>query len=268
MKKSLFSFGRTALFCAVFVLSLSFVSCKQELEESYSLPPYKSLALTKDAPVVGKYSTKKFQSMGGMDDAFIFRPNFAYATASSAESLESIEGKIEGEDYFTVTETDYSNWPEVTSVSKYLNLKGNEEVYAVYNLLTGAVTTDGISDDEIDYYSGVIIFQAKYSPYGTPTVNCFYGVKFQFLTEDGKIPETTTKDTIYREKIYIEGGYSSDEAYNNVATLEEAITKFSFNNENYFSKSNWTQSASGAEQTSRSAESAISINEDNIFVKE
>lgn len=267
MKKSLFSFGRTTLFCAVLALSLPFVSCKQELEESYSLPPYKSLQLTQNAPVVGKYSTKNF-SQYGMDDAYIFRPNFAYATASSAEILESVEGKIEGEDYFTVTETDYSNWPEVTSVSKYLNLKGTEKVYAVYNLLTGAVTTDGISDDEIDYYSGVIIFQAKYSPYGTPTVNCFYGVKFQFLTEDGKIPETTTKDTKYGKKIYIEGGYSSDKAYNNVATLEEAITKFSFNDANYFSESAWTESSSGAEQTSRSADKTIKIPENNIFVKE
>ena len=267
MKKSLFSFGRTTLFCAVLALSLPFVSCKQELEESYSLPPYKSLQLTQDAPVVGKYSTKKFSDYG-MDDAFIFRPNFALATASSAETLENIEGKTEGEDYFTVTESDYSNWPEVTSVNKYLNLKGTEKVYAVYNLLTGAVTTDGISDDEIDYHSGVIIFQAKYSPYGNPTADCFYGVKFQFLTEAGKIPETTTKNTKYGKKIYIEGGYSEDKAYNSVKTLEEAIVKFSFNDANYFSESAWTQSSSGAEQTSRSAVNAISINEDNIFVKE
>lgn len=255
MKKSLFSFGRTALFCAVFALSLSFVSCKQELEESYSLPPYKSLALTKAAPVVGKYSTSF------MDDAFIFRPNFAYATASSAETLEDIKDKTEGEDYFPVFNFNTNSYDN-------LNMKGTEKVYAVYNLLTGAVTTDGISDDEIDYYSGVIIFQAKYSPYGTPKVNCFYGVKFQFLTEDGKIPETTTKDTKYGNKIYIEGGDSSDTAYNNVKTLEEAIVKFSFNDTKYFLESNWTQSASGAEQTPRSAESEISINEDNIFVKE
>lgn len=258
MKKSLFSFGRTTLFCAVLALSLPFVSCKQELEESYSLPPYKSLQLTQDAPVVGKYSTKNF-SQWGMDDAFIFRPNFAYATASSAETLEDIKGKTE--DYFPVFNFNTNSYDN-------LNMKGTEKVYAVYNLLSGAVTTDGISDDEIDYYSGVIIFQAKYSPYGNPTKNCFYGVKFQFLTEDGKIPETTTKNTKYGKKIYIEGGYSSDTTYNNVATLEEAITKFSFNNKNYFSESNWTQSSSGAEQTSRSAESAISINEDNIFVKE
>lgn len=260
MKKSLFSFGRTTLFCAVLALSLPFVSCKQELEESYSLPRYRPLQLTEDAPVVGKYSTKNFSSYG-MDDAYIFRPNFAYATASSAEILESIEGKIEGEDYFPVLNFNTNSYDN-------LNMKGTEKVYAVYNLLTGAVTTDGISDDEIDYYSGVIIFQAKYSPYGTPTVNCFYGVKFQFLTEGGKIPETTTKDTKYGNKIYIEGGYSSDTAYNNVKTLEEAIVKFSFNNENYFSKSNWTQSISGAEQTSRSAGKTIKIPENNIFVKE
>lgn len=255
MKKSLFSFNRAALFCAVFALSLSFVSCKQELEESYSLPRYRPLQLTENAPVVGKYSTSF------MDDAFIFRPNFAYATASSAEILESVEGKIEGEDYFPVL-----NWN--TKSYDNLNMKGTEKVYAVYNLLTNAVTTDGISDDEIDYYSGVIIFKAKYSPYKKPTENCFYGVKFQFLTEDGKIPETTTKDTKYGKKIYIEGGSSSDKAYNNVATLEEAIVKFTFNDTKYFLESNWTQSASGAEQTSRSAESEISINEDNIFVKE
>lgn len=259
MKKSLFSFGRTALFCAVFVLSLSFVSCKQELEESYSLPRYRPLQipfqLTEDAPVVGKYSTSF------MDDNFIFRPNFAYATASSAETLEDIKGKTEGEDYFPVFNFNTNSYDN-------LNMKGTEKVYAVYNLLTGAVTTDGISDDEIDYYSGVIIFKAKYSPYKKPTVNCFYGVKFQFLTEDEKIPETTTKDTKYGKKIYIEGGDSSDTAYNNVATLEEAITKFSFNNENYFSKSNWTQSLSGAEQTSRSADKTIKILENNIFVKE
>lgn len=252
MKKSLFSFGRAALFCAVFALSLSFVSCKQELEESSSLPPYKCLALTSDAPVVGKYSTKDF-SQWGMDDAFIFRPNFAYATASSAEILESIEGKTKGEDYFQVFNF-YTNYYD------NLNMNGTEKVYAVYNLLSDKET--------IDYYSGVIIFQAKYSPYETPTVNCFYGVKFQFLTEDGKIPETTTKDTKYGKKIYIEGGSSSDAAYNNVATLEKAITKFSFNDANYFSESNWTQSSSGAEWTSRSAKSEISINEDNIFVKE
>lgn len=258
MKKSLFSFGRAALFCAVFALSLSFVSCKQELEESYSLPRYRPLQipfqLTEDAPVVGKYSTSF------MDDNFIFRPNFAYATASSAEILESIEGKIEGEDYFTVTEYD--------KTTNYLDMKGTEKVYAAYNLLTDAVTTDGISLDEIDYYSGVIIFQAKYSYLGVPTKNCYYGVKFQFLTEDGKIPETTTKNTKYGKKIYIEGGFSPDDSYNNVKTLDEAIKKFSFNDENYFSKNSWNESASGAEWTSRSAGKTIKIPENNIFVKE
>ena len=117
----------------------------------------------------------------------------------------------------------------------------------------------------LDKHSGVILFQAKYSPYGIPSVGCWYGVKFQFLTKDGEIPTSENKDSVFSDtKIYIEG--AAGDAYKNITTLDEAVEKFAFNNADCFNTTYWTSSSSGADKTGRAVSSSI-VPTKNVFSK-
>ena len=263
MKNTKSYFNRVWLVLAALLMSafaaVSLAGCKTDDDDDdkeihYSIYPVR---LSADDPVSGVYS--------GSAGLFIFRPSLAYATASSCTILDSVEGKIKGKDYEVITIDDYSDYQNIKKKDIYFNLKDSSEVYVVYNLLSDADSSDGISDDELDKHSGVILFQAKYSPYNSPAVGCWYGVKFQFLTEDGKIPTSTNKNSIFSStKIYIEG--AAGDAYNNIATLEEAVEKFAFNNSDCFNEMYWTASSSGADKTGRAAFSSI-VPTDNVFTK-
>lgn len=261
MKNTKFSFNRawlvlTALLMSAFV-AVSFTSCKSDDDDDdsihYSLYP---VELSADDPVSGVYSTA--YSDYGAEIAFILRPSIAYASASSCAALNSIDGLTENSDYIKNPNT-------YDSEVKYLNLKDSNKVYVVYNLLSGADSSDGISDSELDKHSGVILFQAKYSPCGTPSVGCWYGVKFQFLTKNGEIPTSVNKDSVFSDtKIYIEG--AAGDAYKNITTLDEAVEKFAFNNADCFNTTYWTSSSSGADKTGRAVSSSI-VPTKNVFSK-
>lgn len=262
MKNTKFSFNRAWLVLTALLMSalvaVSFTSCKSDDDDDdsihYSLYP---VELSADAPVSGVYSTTAYSNWGA-EIAFILRPSIAYATASSCAALNSIDGLTENSDYIKNPNT-------YDSKVKYLNLKDSNKVYVVYNLLSGADSSDGISDSELDKHSGVILFQAKYSPYGTPTVGCWYGVKFQFLTKDGEIPTSVNKDSVFSDtKIYIEG--AAGDAYKNITTLDEAVEKFAFNNADCFNTTNWNSSSSGADKTGRAVSSSI-VPTKNVFSK-
>lgn len=262
MKNTKFSFNRAWLVLTALLMSalvaVSFTSCKSDDDDDdsihYSLYP---VELSADAPVSGVYSTTAYSNWGA-EIAFILRPSIAYATASSCAALNSIDGLTENSDYIKNPNT-------YDSEVKYLNLKDSNKVYVVYNLLSGADSSDGISDSELDKHSGVILFQAKYSPYGTPTVGCWYGVKFQFLTKNGEIPTSVNKDSVFSDtKIYIEG--AAGDAYKNITTLDEAVEKFAFNNADCFNTTNWNSSSSGADKTGRAVSSSI-VPTKNVFSK-
>lgn len=262
MKNTKFSFNRAWLVLTALLMSalvaVSFTSCKSDDDDDdsihYSLYP---VELSADDPVSGVYSTTAYSDYGA-EIAFILRPSIVYATASSCAALDSIDGLTENSDYIKNPNT-------YDSEVKYLNLKDSNKVYVVYNLLSGADSSDGISDSELDKHSGVILFQAKYSPYGTPAVDCWYGVKFQFLTKDDESPTSVNKDTVFSDtKIYIEG--AAGDAYKNIATLNEAVEKFAFNNADCFNTTCWTASASGADKTSRTVSSVV-VPTKNVFSK-
>lgn len=262
MKNTKFSFNRAWLVLTALLMSalvaVSFTSCKSDDDNDeeihYSLYP---VELSADDPVSGVYSTTSYSDWGA-EIAFILRPSIVYATASSCAALDSIDGLTENTDYIKNPNT-------YDSEVKYLNLKDSNKAYVVYNLLSDADSSDGISDSELDKHSGVILFQAKYSPYGTPAVDCWYGVKFQFLTKDGESPTSVNKDTVFSDtKIYIEG--AAGDAYKNIATLNEAVEKFAFNNADCFNTTYWTASASGADKTGRTVSSSI-VPTKNVFSK-
>ena len=262
MKYTKFCFNRAWLVLTALLMSalvaVSFTSCKSDDDDDdsihYSLYP---VELSADAPVSGVYSTTAYSNYGA-EIAFILRPSIAYASASSCAALNSIDGLTENSDYIKNPNT-------YDSEVKYLNLKDSNKVYVVYNLLSGADSSDGISDSELDKDSGVILFQAKYSPYGTPSVGCWYGVKFQFLTKDGEIPTSVNKDSVFSDtKIYIEG--AAGDAYKNITTLDEAVEKFAFNNADCFNTTYWTSSSSGADKTGRAVSSSI-VPTKNVFSK-
>lgn len=238
-----------ALLCAA-VFSAAVISCKPDEEEEiqYYLyhagePTGTAVELSADDPVSGVYSTE-CQGEYGSKTAYIFRPAIAYATASSCAKTDAPAG-TEGTDYVKIN---------VYGTDTCFNLKDANKVYAVYNTYSDADTSDGIQDGEIDKHSGVIIFQAKYSPYGKPNEGFFYGVKFQFLTKDGKLPTQANKNSFFSEtKVYIEGGYNAADSYNTVSTLKEAVEKFGFANGGYFASSGWTSASSGADKTGRTA---------------
>lgn len=262
MKNTKFSFNRAWLVLTALLMSalvaVSFTSCKSDDDDDdsihYSLYP---VELSADAPVSGVYSTTAYSDWGA-EIAFILRPSIAYATASSCAALNSIDGLTENSDYIKNPNT-------YDSEVKYLNLKDSNKVYVVYNLFSGADSSDGISDSELDKHSGVILFQAKYSPYGIPSVGCWYGVKFQFLTKDGEIPTSVNKDSVFSDtKIYIEG--AAGDAYKNITTLDEAVEKFAFNNADCFNTTYWISSSSGADKTGRAVSSSI-VPTKNVFSK-
>lgn len=262
MKNTKFSFNRAWLVLTALLMSalvaVSFTSCKSDDDDDdsihYSLYP---VELSADDPVSGVYSTTAYSDWGA-EIAFILRPSIAYATASSCAALNSIGGLTENSDYIKNPNT-------YDSKVKYLNLKDSNKVYVVYNLLSGADSSDGISDSELDKHSGVILFQAKYSPYGIPSVGCWYGVKFQFLTKNGEIPTSVNKDSVFSDtKIYIEG--AAGDTYKNITTLDEAVEKFAFNNADCFNTTYWTSSSSGADKTGRAVSSSIVLTK-NVFSK-
>lgn len=262
MKNTKFSFNRAWLLLTALLMSalaaVSFTSCKSDDDDDeevhYALYP---VELSAADPVSGVYSTTAYSNWG-TEIAFILRPSIVYATASSCAALNSIDGLTENTDYIKNPNT-------YDSEVKYLNLKDSNKVYVVYNLLSGADSSDGISDSELDKHSGVILFQAKYSPYGIPSVGCWYGVKFQFLTKNGEIPTSVNKDSVFSDtKIYIEG--AAGDTYKNITTLDEAVEKFAFNNADCFNTTYWTSSSSGADKTGRAVSSSI-VPTKNVFSK-
>ena len=262
MKNTKFSFNRAWLVLTALLMSalvaVSFTSCKSDDDDDdsihYSLYP---VELSADDPVSGVYSTTAYSNYGA-EIAFILRPSIAYATASSCAALNSIDGLTENSDYIKNPNT-------YDSEVKYLNLKDSNKVNVVYNLLSGADSSDGISDSELDKHSGVILFQAKYSPYGTPSVGCWYGVKFQFLTKDGEIPTSLNKDSVFSDtQLYL--AVAAGDAYQNIRPLDEAVEKFAFNNADCFNTTYWTSSSSGADKTGRAVSSSIVLTK-NVFSK-
>ena len=225
--------GRTTV-ALIFVSSLFLFSCSQN-DEAISDPPVSTLqVLSNSDPIAGTFSAF------GSDTAFIFKENIAYATSGSCSTLESTEGKTEGK-----------NFQKIPSYGTDLifDLSSSEKIYVNYNIFSDADLKDGIQENEIDKHSGVILFKAKYSPYGSPVQDCYYGVKFQFTTEDGKIPEKIVSSTKYsNNKAFIEGGYNALPEYNNITKKEQAKEMFAFDNYGYFSKGSWTEADSGADK--------------------
>lgn len=238
IKKS--SLGR-AVFLAALVsfLSLGFISCQPETEIQYVEKEVEKLVekniefvvpgaiynLTKDDPVCGAFS-------GNVGDVY-FYPEIAFSTACSASFIADVTGKNENS-YFSFKVFD---WLEKDYVDIYFE-KDSNPVYIVYNKFDDS--------DAADIHSGVIIFKTKYSPCESPSEGYYYGVKFQFLEAENKIPETRTKATVYTDKILIEGGYNATPSYNNVSDLATAVNMFAFNNADYFSESSWCWEYSGA----------------------
>lgn len=239
---------RFASFCdrktvaLIFVSTLFLFSCSQNIENDTgsSAPEVSRLqVLSNSDPIAGTFSTSAY-SYYGSDTAFIFKENIAYATSCSCSTLESTDGKTEGKD-----------WQKIPFYGTDLifDLSSSEKIYVNYNVFSDANVSDGIQENEIDKHSGVILFKAKYSPYETPVQNCYYGVKFQFTAENGKIPEKIASTIKYSNtKAYIEGGYNLLAEYNNATTLEQAKKLFAFNNSAYFNESYWTESNSGADK--------------------
>ncbi|WP_407400282.1 hypothetical protein [Treponema sp.] len=96
----------------------------------------------------------------------------------------------------------------------YLSKTNYSKIYVVYN--------------DKDKKSGVLIFKALLSQYGSPTKNCYYGVKFELKSGSSAL---------------FEGGYNN--ALNDVSDLADAIEKFGFNNNDYFAPASWTEARSG-----------------------
>ena len=225
--------GRTTV-ALIFVSSLFLFSCSQN-DEAISDPPVSTLqVLSNSDPIAGTFSAF------GSDTAFIFKENIAYATSCSCSTLESTEGKTEGKDFQKINSY---------GTDLFFDLSSSEKIYVNYNIFSDADLKDGIQENEIDKHSGVILFKAKYSPYEFPVQDCYYGVKFQFTTENGKIPEKIVSSTKYSSnKAYIEGGYNALHEYNNAKTLEQAKKLFAFENSAYFSEESWTEATSGADK--------------------
>ena len=239
---------RFASFCGrntvalIFVSSLFLFSCSQNIENDsgISAPQVSTLqVLSNSDPIAGTFSTSAYSAYGS-DTAFIFQENIAYATSCSCSNLESTEGKTEGKDFQKINSY---------GTDLFFDLSSSEKIYVNYNVFSDANVSDGIQENEIDKHSGVILFKAKYSPYGSPVQDCYYGVKFQFTTEDGKIPEKIVSSTKYsNNKAFIEGGYNALPEYNNITKKEQAKEMFAFDNYGYFSKGSWTEADSGADK--------------------
>ncbi len=242
-KKS--SLGRAALLAVLVVfLSVFVTSC----QPATSYPGYiqigniRAYNLTAKDPICGSFT-------GNMGDAF-FTTDIAFSAVASATNLPSVDGKSEG----TYLAFSVFDWNKYDYVDTYFE-KDSYPVYVVYNKFDDS--------DSLDKHSGVIIYRTKYSPSGYPRVGSYYGIKFQFLVDDDKVPEIRTASTQYTDKLLIEGAYNNDDVilsgwtvtgyknengYNTVSTLEEAVTKFAFNNTEVFGSSAWTWSSSGAQK--------------------
>lgn len=250
IKKS--SLGR-AVFLAALVsfLSLGFISCQPETEIQYVEKEVEKLVekeveklvdkevyvpvfvyyLTENDPICGEFTA----SWGGL--ALKAEPDFAYAMCASGTRVQEA-----GENVATVT--------GYTGPEYY---KRDSAIYVVYNKFDDS--------DAADIHSGVIIFKANTSDYGFPKAGCYYGVKFQFLTEGKKVPEKRTKATVYTNDLLIEGGSNSNDVltydgyaassyseggYNTVTDLATAVEMFAFDNTAYFSNDSWNLESSGA----------------------
>ena len=244
IKKS--SLGRASLLTAlVSFLSLGFISCQPETEIHYVEKEVEKLVdkevyvpvfvnyLTENDPICGKFDF--ISEWGGL--ALKAEPDFAYAMCASGTRVQE-----SGENVATVT--GYAG-PEY--------YKRDSAIYVVYNKFDDS--------EAADIHSGVIIFKANTSDYGFPKAGCYYGVKFQFLTEGKKVPEKRTKATVYTNDLLIEGGSNSDDVltydgyaassyseggYNTVTDLATAVEMFAFDNTAYFSNDSWNLESSGA----------------------
>lgn len=247
MFKKHFSFGRAAFTALVLLVSFGFISCQPETVIKYVekpvevekkvevekrveyLVPGAIYTLTEDDPICGDFS--------GNFGSASFYTDIAFATACSATNLDDVTGKEAGS-YFTFSTYDYLP-PDYSPVlvNKYFD-KDSNPIYVIYNKFDDS--------DEADIHSGIIVYKAKYSPYDSPAVGAYYGIKFQFLEAEHKVPETRTRATVYTNDLYIEGGYNSDVSYNNVSDLATAVEKFAFDNTAYFSEASWCWAYSGA----------------------
>ena len=256
IKKS--SLGR-AVFLAALVsfLSFGFISCQPEtvekeveklvekeveklvekeveklVDKEVYVPVFVNY-LTENDPICGKFDF--ISEWGGL--ALKAEPDFAYAMCASGTRVQE-----SGENVATVT--GYAG-PEY--------YKRDSAIYVVYNKFDDS--------EAVDIHSGVIIFKANTSDYGFPKAGCYYGVKFQFLTEGKKVPEKRTKATVYTNDLLIEGGSNSDDVltydgyvassyseggYNTVTDLATAVEMFAFDNTAYFSNDSWNLESSGA----------------------
>ena len=117
--------------------------------------------------------------------------------------------KVDSENFHTITYTNAR-----TNEKIILDKKNSNKVYVVFN--------------DITMKSGVLLFQAKFSAYGSPAEGCFYGIKFEL--KDGN-------------KAWFEAGYNS--SLNNISDLNEACEKLAFGNNDYYNPSYWTETNSG-----------------------
>lgn len=168
--------------------------------------------LQPEHPIHGKY-----ESFGSFK---YFTNQFVYDTNSGNDRLSSIEG-LEPTEYVTIS---LMNWDSYELEDVYFSLKDPAQVTVVYNLG---------SDGEPDYYSGVLIYQPKYSPYDYPELGSYYGVKFQFLMDESGEPT---------ERLLIEGGLGTQSW--NTDSLQKAIDTYTFNNYDYFDSAYWNVSGS------------------------
>lgn len=225
-------FRLTAL--AVLALTL-FAGCKQDVGSNDGFidrtQPVEKAELEADDPICGAWNNKWGRLVLNCN------PDFVWATCASCTKDDTLT-----ENYFSIN--------AYGTEEKYK--KDSSKIYAVYNTYS-----DGTG---VDKHSGVIIFKAKYSPWGSPTEGCYYGVKFQFLTADHTLPTIRTASTVYTDDVYIEGGYNADSSYNNVTDLETAVEMFGFDSEAYYNPSNWNESNSGASKNTSNS-TASSINE-------
>lgn len=194
--------GRAVLLSAlVLFLSTGFISCQRDFQD----PGYvvvgdvKAYKLTESDPICGAY-----ESWGSL--ALYCSSDFVWATAASGTEIENSE-----EGCLTLSLLNWSTYENEDHFYK----KDSAPVYVVYN------TKDG----EIDNKSGVLLFTAKTSPYGTPTIGCWYGVKFQIIDE---------------KTILYEG--AAGDAYKNVSTLDDAVVKFAYTNDDAYDPKFWETS--------------------------
>lgn len=209
-----FSFGRVAALASlVLFLSLGFASCQREAEYPgyVQVGDVKAYDLKADDPICGEWN-------GNAGNFWIY-PNFVFnqSVASTSEDTESAE-PFKSLSLSSWYQDQDGTWKETIQTYKFAN--DSAPIYVVYK-------------DENDKKSGVLIFKAKYSAWGIPTIGSYYGIKFKIDKDDSS-------------KILIEGGYNSATEYNNVTDLTAAVEKFAFDNDDFYNPAYWNESASGA----------------------